>query len=114
MNAYLFLALTMSLTINGMVVDTDLCESETHIDFTEEGLFIGRGMTGVIITLNSGRLRSDLRHYVSHFDGSQSSIEALVPALGTGPLNSLLNVIGSEYPIDYRDAGIEAHRSNTF
>jgi hypothetical protein len=114
MSTYLFLALTLSLTINGVADDNVKGKVDTLNYFTEEGLFLGTGMGGVVITLSPGFVQSDLRDYISHLDRSQGSIEALVPAFGTGPFNSLLDVVGGEHSIDHRDPGIEANRGDPF
>ncbi|GEM_PF-1170090 len=114
MSTYLFLAFTMAMNIQSMEMRRNLQIIEIQSAYSEEGLFLGNGMSGVVITLNSGLPRSDLRHYISYLDGSHGSVETLVPALGTSPLNSLFDVVGSEYAIDHRDACIEANRSNPF
>lgn len=114
MSTYLLFILTMALNMSGMEMGSDIRRIQPSNTDDENGLFIGRGMNGVVITLNSGYTRSDLRHYISHLDRSQGSIESFVPALGTGPFNSLLDVVGSEDPVNHGDAGVEADRSNPF
>ena len=114
MNSYMLLVFSIALNFYSQDMGIDLRTMKIRSSFQEEGLFLGRGMSGVVITLSSGRTGSDLRQHISHFNGRQGSVEALVPALGTGPLNGLFDVVGSEYPIDHRDASLQADRSDPF
>lgn len=103
----LALSLALNMGIQEMRSDTqDFALQSPHPD---AGLFLGSGMSGVVITLNPGQPGSDLRNYISHLDGGQGSVEALVSTFGSGPFNGLLDVVGRENPIDHRDAGIKAN-----
>ncbi len=48
----------------------------------------------------------DLLEQVDHLDGGDGGIGALVASLGAGPLDSLLDGVGGDHPIDHRNAGI--------
>lgn len=112
MSIYLFFALTLTINCQSLDMKSDQQVMRTTDPANEEGLFLGSGINGVVITLQAENSGSDLGGYISHLDRSQSRIEALVPALGPGSFNSLLDIVGGEYSIDHRDAGIEANRSN--
>lgn len=114
MNSYMLLVFSLILNFYGQDMGIDLRTMNIYNPIQEEGLFLGRGMSGVVITLSSGHTGSDLRQYISQLNGSQRGVEALVPALGTGPLNRLLDVVGSEDPVNHRDAGLQANHSNPF
>jgi len=111
---YMLLVFSMAMNFYGLYTGVDPRITKIHSSFQEEGLFLGRGMGGVVITLNSGHTGSDLRQHISHLDGSQGSVEALIPAFGTCALNSLLDVVSGEHAIDHWDASLQANRSNPF
>lgn len=102
MSTYLFFVITLAMSASAPAIDN-------QYTVNEESLFLGRGMGGVVIALNPDYSQSDLRQYISHLDRSQSSVEALIPTLGTGSFDGLLDVVGSEHPVDHRNTGIEAH-----
>lgn len=108
----LFLAFSMTLHIAGQesgITSTTLIDQNS---FGPEGIFVGSGMSGVVITLSFGYPGSDLRSYISHLDGCQGGIEPFVPTLRASSFNSLLDVVGREHSIDHRDAGLKSDRSN--
>ena len=114
MSKYLILAFTLTMNMNGH--DTGIYHRgiEPGSIIREEGVFLGSGMSGVVITLNSGHSRSDQRYYIIHLDSRHGSVEAFVPALRTSPLNSLLDVVGGEHPVNHRDTSLQANRSYPF
>lgn len=109
---YLFFALILAIQTNSQWSLNQPSWPDKRDHPADMGLFLGSGMNGVVITLDPGDPGSDLRDYISHLDGGQRGIEALVPTFGTGPLNRLLDVVGSENAIDHRNAGIESNRGN--
>lgn len=114
MNSYMLLVVSMVLNFYGQDTEIDLRTMNIRSPNREEGLFLGRGMGGVVITFSYGHPGSDLRQYISHLNGSQGSVKALVPALGTGPFNRLLDVVSGEDPVDDRDASLQTNHSDPF
>ncbi|GAF26649.1 ATPase [Moorella thermoacetica Y72] len=56
------------------------------------------------------------RHYlekVGHFHSRHGGIESFVARLGTGPFNSLFNIVSGDQSIDYRHAAVQAHLGYT-
>lgn len=110
----MILVFSVAMNIHGLKTGKEKQGIYIPTTSMEEGIFLGSGMSGVVITLSPGQSGSDLGQYVSHLDGGQGGVEALVSALGTSPFNGLFDVVGSEHPVDHRNAGIEANGSNPF
>lgn len=113
MSIMLLMAVTLAVNLSGPAPVQEKEGNCVQITAMEEGLFLGRGMCGVVITLNPNPVRSDLRDYISHFDGSQGGIEALVPTFGTGTLDRLLDIVGGQNAVDDGDSGIKANGGNS-
>jgi|GEM_PF-3849524 len=115
MNFSMLLLVAIHLTLSSQ--ETGISHRSKEMPFLtsgEEGIFLGRGMNGVVITLVFGNAGSDLRQHVRHLDGRQGRVEPFVPVLGTGPLDGLLDVIGRKDSVDHRNTCLQAHAGHPF
>ncbi len=110
----MILMVSMSMAVNSNHIITGCGSQDYFSGNREEGYFLGMGMGGVILTLNTNHSGSDLRDYISHLDGSQSHVETFVPTFGAGTLDGLLDAVGSEDPVDHRNTSLQAHTGNAF
>ena len=77
----------------------------------------GTAMTSVTVcmeTVADDRIQgSDLAEEISHLDGSERSVESLVPALGTGAFDGLLKGVGGKDTEDDRLSRLQGNLGHT-